>query len=619
MLNQYHKRDTARFAMAAVALLVATGCSEVSITTVRPAVVEISPPSSFVRVDASTRLSASVRSADGALLSGRTVHWRSLQEAIAEVDGSGNVVGKAPGTATIEATAEGVTGTAAVTVTSGPAIQLTPDVVEFDAVAGGANPGDRTVAIGNPGDGTLNGLSATVTYPPGQPEGWLSAQLASTAAPTTLTLRATTGSLPTGTYTATVNVASAAAQNSPRPISVTFTVGPAQPVIGLQPATLAFTATQAGASPAAQTVQISNTGGGTLSGLSTSVTYPGGQPQNWLTVSLSGTTAPATLTVGATTGSLASGTYTATIGVSASGAANSPQQVSVSFEVAPPPVPGVPTGLQANAVSMNRIDLAWDAASGVVSGYRIERRRGDGSFALLASVPATTRTYEDNDLDAGTTYSYRVQACNVGGCSGYSGEASATTHDAPPLTPATPGSVAATPVSTSEIRIDWSHDGATVTSFELQRAVQTDPNAFTPIASTGPLARSYLNTGLQPETTYYYRVRACNLTVCSNWSEVASTTTLSVAGVPAVPANLTAVGISTSEIRLTWDPPGGQTHYQLRRRIGGQWTYEVTVPGNTAQYIDSGLSSGTMYQYQISACSLAGCSDYSGTASARTQ
>lgn len=64
------------------------------------------------------RLTAETRAADGTLLSGRTVTWASSDVAIATVDANGNVAGVADGSATITATSEGRSGTAAVSVKS---------------------------------------------------------------------------------------------------------------------------------------------------------------------------------------------------------------------------------------------------------------------------------------------------------------------------------------------------------------------------------------------------------------------------------------------------------------------------------------------------------------------
>src|SRR5205823_5858626 len=72
---------------------------------------------------------------------------------------------------------------------------------------------------------------------------------------------------------------------------------------------------------------------------------------------------------------------------------------------------GNPTNLTATAVSTSQINLAWTAATGAVTGYRVERCQGAGctNFALLATGVAGT-TYNDIGLTAATSYSYRVQA-----------------------------------------------------------------------------------------------------------------------------------------------------------------------------------------------------------------
>jgi hypothetical protein len=223
---------------------------------------------------------------------------------------------------------------------TGPAIGLDPSSRQFTATVGGASPAAQTVAVTNVGINTLSGLAiGTIVYGSGQPTGWLAASLSGTTAPATVTLNATTGSLAAGTYTATVPVTSTAAgvTNSPQNISVTFTVSASSnPTIGLTPSSRTFTATAGGASPATQTVSVTNVGGGTLNNLAVgTITYGSGQTTGWLSASLNQTTAPATVTLTATTGSLAAGTYTATVPVTstATGITNSPQNISVTFTV----------------------------------------------------------------------------------------------------------------------------------------------------------------------------------------------------------------------------------------------------------------------------------------------
>jgi hypothetical protein len=108
-------------------------------------------------------------------------------------------------------------------------------------------------------------------------------------------------------------------------------------LIDLSPPSLAFTATYGGTAPGAKTVSITNGNGGTLSGLTRS--FPDGA-QAWLAATLSGTTAPATLTVQVSMYDqighpYPAGTYTSRIAIISPLAGNSPQDIAVTFTVLP--------------------------------------------------------------------------------------------------------------------------------------------------------------------------------------------------------------------------------------------------------------------------------------------
>jgi len=105
-------------------------------------------------------------------------------------------------------------------------------------------------------------------------------------------------------------------------------------VSGLSRTSVAFAATSGGATPASQQVAISNSGGGSLTGLALGTVTYGPGATGWLTSTLGGATAPTTLTLQPSSVPAAAGSYTASVPVSAAGASNSPQTVSVTFTVA---------------------------------------------------------------------------------------------------------------------------------------------------------------------------------------------------------------------------------------------------------------------------------------------
>jgi hypothetical protein len=84
------------------------------------ATVTLSPASGSVGVAGTLQLAATLRAANGALLTGRVVTWSSSNALVASVNSGGLVTGVLVGSATITATSEGQSGSAPVTVTALP-------------------------------------------------------------------------------------------------------------------------------------------------------------------------------------------------------------------------------------------------------------------------------------------------------------------------------------------------------------------------------------------------------------------------------------------------------------------------------------------------------------------
>ena len=113
----------------------------------------------------------------------------------------------------------------------------------------------------------------------------------------------------------------------------------------------------------------------------------------------------------------------------------SPEATATTMEYVEPP--SAPSSLTATAVSSSQINLSWTDSSTNEDGFKIERKTGSGSYALIATVTAGTISYSNTGLASSTTYTYHVYAYNSGGNSGYSNEVSATTLTLD-LTPPTP-------------------------------------------------------------------------------------------------------------------------------------------------------------------------------------
>ena len=130
--------------------------------------------------------------------------------------------------------------------------------------------------------------------------------------------------------------------------------------------------------------------------------------------------------------------------------------------------PAAPTGLVATAVSSSQINLTWNAAAGA-TGYEIEHSLSATSgFTVVAT--ATTTSFSDTGLTAGTTYYYQVIATGGGIASAPSNTASATTTGTAPPPPTTE-SIWGTSYSP---RVNASYQGSPGQTFEL--GVQFESN-----------------------------------------------------------------------------------------------------------------------------------------------
>jgi hypothetical protein len=314
----------------------ATGQATITVRRVPVSEVVVTGPSLNLSRGQTAALAARVVLESGSDATDRAVAWTSSNTSVATVPATGlavQVTAVAPGTAVIRATSEGVIGEITIVVAPDPVIGVSSEAVGFQAVSGGAAPPTQSISISNQGGGTLSGLSVGTQFTAGQPQGWLTATLGGTSAPTSVTLGIVPGTIAAGTYTATVTVSTSLPSVAPNAITVTLTVTPG-PTIELDASTVQFIGAQGAANPANQTVGIDNSGGGTLGGLALgTVTYGAGQPTGWLTPTLSGATAPATITLAANISGLALGSYTASIPVQSTQPNVAPVTLNVTLDV----------------------------------------------------------------------------------------------------------------------------------------------------------------------------------------------------------------------------------------------------------------------------------------------
>jgi len=149
----------------------------------------------------------------------------------------------------------------------------------------------------------------------------------------------------------------------------------AKPTITLSKNQANFGFVLGGSTPASQTVNISNTGSGTLH-------WSASEISPWLGITPTSGTDSGTLTLSINTTGLMAGTYTGTITITDSNATNSPQTVSVNFSVYSqgsdsPPFGSFDTPLNNSAVTSSIPVTGWVLDDTGVNSVKIYRE-GDG-------------------------------------------------------------------------------------------------------------------------------------------------------------------------------------------------------------------------------------------------
>ena len=201
-----------------------------------------------------------------------------------------------------------------------------------------------------------------------------------------------------------------------------------------------------------------------------------------------------------------------------------------------------------------------------------DRMTVDEYFAKRYVVTGDTMTtYMDMDLMQDTEYMYRVKAVNAVGAGMWSNTAMATT-EATDTAPGMPTAVMTEAMSDTHIRVSWTaptdNGGATITGYMVESAymmadgTMSDWMAVDP-AHTG-MAMTYMDTGLMPETMYYYQVRAMNAAGNGEWSDGMASAMTMATGTDLTPPSGVVMSSLRDTVSVTWDPASIENADQVK-------------------------------------------------------
>ncbi|HEY0743818.1 MAG TPA: fibronectin type III domain-containing protein [Chryseosolibacter sp.] len=166
-----------------------------------------------------------------------------------------------------------------------------------------------------------------------------------------------------------------------------------------------------------------------------------------------------------------------------------------------------------------------------------------------------------------------------------------------PVAPPTPQNLAALANGLERVDLTWTSDHPV----EIYRS--TSPTGTFSIIGTTASGVWADTTGLNPGTTYYYKARALSAGAMSDYTLVASATTLTDTSAPSVPGGITLANKSHTNAALTWTPSTDNAavkHYEIY--VNGTLAGTTELPA----FMVSDLSPGTTYTVTVVAVDASG-------------
>ena len=231
----------------------------------------------------------------------------------------------------------------------------------------------------------------------------------------------------------------------------------------------------------------------------------------------------------------------------------------------------------------------------------------------FTTTGGTTHSTTLSGLNSGSTYTRYIR------CQDSSGNTNTNDYvvnfsvaNVPDTVPPSISSVASSAITSTGATITWITNENSDT--QVDYGLTTAYGQSSTLNSSLVTFHSSTLSSLSGNTLYNYRVRsrdaAGNLSTSANFTF--ATLSLPDTTAPSIPTSLSATGISTSQINLSWtastDVVGsGQSSSGIAGyRIWRNGVQIATTIGTATTYSNTGLTSGTTYSYQVAAYDAAG-------------
>jgi hypothetical protein len=197
-------------------------------------------------------------------------------------------------------------------------------------------------------------------------------------------------------------------------------------------------------------------------------------------------------------------------------------------------VPASPGILTITSKSSTSLTLSWTDEATNETGYRVYRQANvcgtNSGFGMIAELPANTTAYTNSGLSPYTFYTYRVDAYNDNGESGFPSVTGEFTDPSAPL-------LSLDSVTGGDITLTWTyqfhycHPSNIGEGYELEESGSSDFSTSSVVLNTctndNQSSKTY-TVSSKGSGTYYYRVRACDYGITTTGRSLDSNTVTAV-------------------------------------------------------------------------------------------
>ncbi|MDB4303911.1 fibronectin type III domain-containing protein, partial [Desulfosarcina sp.] len=167
--------------------------------------------------------------------------------------------------------------------------------------------------------------------------------------------------------------------------------------------------------------------------------------------------------------------------------------------------PDAPTELVVAGSNSISLTIEWNNPQGTINGAEVTVINNENGDVSSKVFQGEDNSQTINNLEENTEYTCIVKVFNEGGFSEYSEELIAQTDDVKPIKPSLKP---VETISDTELKLKWIDRSDNEDGFLIRR--KKEGGLYTVIDSVETDVETYLDEGLEPETTYSYKIKSYN-------------------------------------------------------------------------------------------------------------